>query len=330
MTDNLARRSEASTLLEVRDLTVQFATERGTVNAVAGVSFDLAMGETLGLVGESSCGKTVTAMSILRLLPTPSAQVAGQIRFQGENLATCPGSRMRQIRGNRIAMVFQEPMTALNPVLTVGEQVAEALRLHRGLSHQAAWREAGAALARVGFPDATARLGQYPHQLSGGLRQRALMAMALACDPELLIADEPTTALDVTIQAQILALLAQLKAELGLAVLFITHNLGIVAQTADRVAVMYAGLIVEQAPTAELFGQPDHPYTQGLLNSVPRLDFHQPAGGILSPIQGHLPNEPPSGYLFRDRCPLAHGRCLEEPPWVEVNPGHVVRCLNYV
>jgi peptide/nickel transport system ATP-binding protein len=330
MTDNLARRTDTSPLLTVRDLTVQFATERGTVRAVAGVSFDLANGETLGLVGESGCGKTVTAMSILRLLPTPSAQVTGQIRFQGENLATCPDSRMRQIRGNRIAMVFQEPMTALNPVLTVGEQVAEALRLHRGLSHQAAWREAGAALARVGFPDAKARLGQYPHQLSGGLRQRALMAMALACDPELLIADEPTTALDVTIQAQILALLAKLKAELGLAVLFITHNLGIVAQTADRVAVMYAGLIMEQAPTAELFGHPDHPYTQGLLNSVPRLDFRQPAGEILSPIQGHLPNEPPSGCLFRDRCPLAHERCQAEPPWVEVNPGHVVRCWNYV
>ena len=330
LTDNLALRTKTSPLLAVRDLTVQFTTERGTVRAVAGVSFDLAMGETLGLVGESGCGKTVTAMSILRLLPTPSAQVTGEIRFQGENLAACPDSRMRQIRGNRIAMVFQEPMTALNPVLTVGEQVAEALRLHRGLSHQAAWREAGAALARVGFPDANARLGQYPHQLSGGLRQRALMAMALACDPELLIADEPTTALDVTIQAQILALLAKLKAELGLAVLFITHNLGIVAQTADRVAVMYAGLIVEQAPTAELFGQPDHPYTRGLLNSVPRLDFHQPAGEILAPIQGHLPAEPPSGCLFRDRCPLAHERCLKEPPWVEVNPGHVVRCWNYV
>jgi len=329
MLGNLARRTDTSPLLAVRDLTVQFATERGTVRAVSGVSFDLANGETLGLVGESGCGKTVTAMSILRLLPTPSAQVTGQIRFQGENLATCPDSRMRQIRGNRIAMVFQEPMTALNPVLTVGEQVAEALRLHRGLSHHAAWREAGSALARVGFPDAAARLGQYPHQLSGGLRQRALMAMALACDPELLIADEPTTALDVTIQAQILALLAKLKAELGLAVLFITHNLGIVAQTADRVAVMYAGLIVEQAPTAELFGHPDHPYTRGLLNSVPRLDFRQPAGEILSPIQGHLPNEPPSGCLFRDRCPLAHERCLAEPPWVEVNPGHVVRCWNY-
>jgi oligopeptide/dipeptide ABC transporter ATP-binding protein len=330
MVDNLARRPDASPLLEVRDLTVHFATERGRVRAVAGVSFDLALGETLGLVGESGCGKTVTAMSILRLLPTPLAAVTGEIRFQGENLARCPDSRMRQIRGNRIAMVFQEPMTALNPVLTVGEQVAEALRLHRGLSHQAAWREAGAALARVGFPDATARLRQYPHQLSGGLRQRALMAMALACDPELLIADEPTTALDVTIQAQILALLAKLKAELGLAVLFITHNLGIVAQTADRVAVMYAGLIVEQAPTAELFRQPDHPYTRGLLNSVPLLDFKHPPGEILSPIKGHLPAEPPSGCLFRDRCPLAHGRCLNEPPWVEVNPGHVVRCWNYV
>ncbi|MFA5112508.1 MAG: ABC transporter ATP-binding protein, partial [Desulfobaccales bacterium] len=223
-----AIRPEAAPLLSVRDLKVNFAAERGRVRAVAGVSFDLAPGETLGLVGESGCGKTVTAMSILRLLPMPPAEVTGEIRFQGEELLGLPDSRMRQIRGNRIAMVFQEPMTALNPVLTVGEQVAEALRLHRGLSHPEAWREAGAALTRVGFPDAVHRLGQYPHQLSGGLRQRALMAMALACDPELLIADEPTTALDVTIQAQILALLARLKAELGLAVLFITHNLGIV------------------------------------------------------------------------------------------------------
>jgi oligopeptide/dipeptide ABC transporter ATP-binding protein len=237
---------------------------------------------------------------------------------------------MRQIRGDHIAMVFQEPMTALNPVLTIGEQVAEALRLHRGLSHQDAWREAGAALARVGFPDAHRRLSHYPHQLSGGLRQRALMAMALACDPELLIADEPTTALDVTIQAQILALLAHLKDELGLAVLFITHNLGIVAQTADRVAVMYAGLMVEQAPTPELFRRPDHPYTRGLLNSVPRLDFRHPPGEILAAIHGHLPAEPPPGCLFRDRCPLAQDRCQEEPPWVEVSPGHLVRCWNYV
>jgi oligopeptide/dipeptide ABC transporter ATP-binding protein len=328
--DNLARWSATEPLLAVRDLTVQFITERGTVRAVAGVSFELAPGETLGLVGESGCGKTVTAMSILRLLQTPPAVVTGEILFQGENLTESPDSRLRQVRGNHIAMVFQEPMTALNPVLTVGEQVAEALRLHRGLSQQEAWREAGAALARVGFPDAMARLSQYPHQLSGGLRQRALMAMALACEPELLIADEPTTALDVTIQAQILALLAQLKAELGLAVLFITHNLGIVAQTADRVAVMYAGLIVELAPTGELFRAPDHPYTQGLLNSVPRLDFKRPPGESLAPIAGNLPVELPPGCLFRDRCPLAHGRCLQEPPWVEVSPGHVVRCWNYV
>jgi oligopeptide/dipeptide ABC transporter ATP-binding protein len=317
-------------LLEIRDLTVNFAMAGGRVRAVAGVSFDLAPGETLGLVGESGCGKTVTALSILRLLPMPPAEVTGVIRFQGEDLASCPEARMRQIRGNRIAMVFQEPMTALNPVLTIGEQVAEALRLHRGLSHAEAWREAAAALARVGFPDAAHRLAQYPHQLSGGLRQRALMAMALACDPELLIADEPTTALDVTIQAQILALLARLKAELGLAVLFITHNLGIVAQTADRVAVMYAGLMVELAPTPELFRAPSHPYTVGLLNSVPRLDFRRPPGEILSAITGHLPAEPPPGCLFRDRCPLAHDRCLEEPPWVAVNPGHTVRCWNFV
>jgi peptide/nickel transport system ATP-binding protein len=316
-----------SPLLEVRDLTVNFVGERGRVRAVAGVSFDLAPGETLGLVGESGCGKTVTAMSLLRLLQSPPAEVTGAIRFQGEDLEGCPEARMRQIRGNRIAMVFQE---ALNPVLTIGEQVAEALRLHRRLSHQQAWREAASALARVGFPDASHRLGQYPHQLSGGLRQRALMAMALACDPELLIADEPTTALDVTIQAQILALLAHLKAELGLAVLFITHNLGIVAQTADRVAVMYAGRMVEQAPTPELFRHPDHPYTQGLLNSVPRLDFRHPPGESLAAIHGHLPVELPPGCLFRDRCPLAHGRCLEEPPWLEVSAGHLVRCWNYV
>ncbi len=323
-------RANAEPLLSVRDLTVNFDVARGRIRAVAGVSFDLAPGETLGLVGESGCGKTVTALSILRLLQSPPAAVTGEIRFQGEDLARGPEARMRQIRGDRIAMVFQEPMTALNPVLTIGEQVAEALRLHRGLSHPEAWREAAAALARVGFPDAAHRLGQYPHQLSGGLRQRALMAMALACDPEILIADEPTTALDVTIQAQILALLATLKAELGLAVLFITHNLGIVAQTADRVAVMYAGLMVEQAATAELFRHPDHPYTQGLLGSVPRLDFRHPPGEILAAIHGHLPAQPPSGCLFRDRCPLAHGRCLEEPPWVEVNPGHLVRCWNYV
>jgi oligopeptide/dipeptide ABC transporter ATP-binding protein len=318
-------------LLEVRDLQVHFQTPTGRLRAVGGVSFALRAGETLGLVGESGCGKTVTALSILRLLPEPHSEMTGEIRFAGEDLHTCPAQRLRQIRGNHIAMVFQEPMTALNPVLTIGEQVAEGLRLHRGLGHQAAWQAAAQVLSRVGLPDAPRRLGQYPHQLSGGLRQRALLAMALACEPQLLIADEPTTALDVTIQAQILALLARLKTELGLAVLFITHNLGIVAQTADRVAVMYAGLMVEQAPTAALFENPGHPYTRGLLASVPVLDFHQPAGTLLSSIAGQVPGlqELPPGCLFVERCPEAQPRCQEPPPWVEVKPEHLVRCWLY-
>ena len=328
MKGNLAV-NPASPLLKVQELQVRFDTPRGILKAVAGVSFELAPGETLGLVGESGCGKTVTALSILRLLPSPQATVTGEIRFLGEDLLSSPEERLRQIRGDRIAMVFQEPMTALNPVLTIGEQVMEVLRLHRGLSNHQARREAAAALTRVGLPEAERRLKQYPHQLSGGLRQRAMIAMALACEPDLLIADEPTTALDVTIQAQILALLGRLQAELGLSILFITHNLGIVAQTADRVAVMYAGLIVEQAPTRELFKHPDHPYTRGLLSAVPRLDFRHPPGEALATVQGHVPTEPLSGCLFRDRCPEARERCLTEPPWVEVRPDHLVRCWNY-
>jgi peptide/nickel transport system ATP-binding protein len=320
---------ETAPFLAVRDLTVHFATSRGRVRAVAGVSFDLQAGETLGLVGESGCGKTVTAMAILRLLPLPQAQISGQIRFLGEDLLTSPEEHLRRIRGNRIAMVFQEPMTALNPVLTIGEQVAEVLRLHRGLKNDAALAEAAAALSRVGLAEAGQRLRQYPHQLSGGLRQRVLMAMALACGPSLLIADEPTTALDVTIQAQILALLKNLKANLGLSVLFITHNLGIVAQTADRVAVMYAGLIMEQALTGELFAHPAHPYTHGLLSSVPRLDFRRPPGAPLEAIKGHLPPEPPPGCLFKDRCPEARVQCATPPPWVDVAPEHFVRCWHY-
>ena len=316
-------------LLEVRDLTVHFATPAGGVQAVAGVSFDLQPGETLGLVGESGCGKTVTALAILRLLSCPPAAVAGAIRYAGEDLVSAPDDRMRQIRGDRIAMIFQEPMTALNPVLTIGDQVAEGLSLHRGLGHHAAWDEAARVLAKVGLPDAKSRLKQYPHQLSGGLRQRAMIAMALACEPELLIADEPTTALDVTIQAQILALLAGLRDEMGLAVLFITHNLGIVAQTAQRVAVMYAGLVVETAPTPALFKNPSHPYTRGLLNSVPKLDFHHPPGEHLATVQGQVPAKPPSGCFFRDRCAEAGPRCQESPPWVEVSRGHLVRCWNY-
>ena len=318
-------------LLQVRDLQVRFATPGGSLRAVAGASFDLKAGETLGLVGESGCGKTVTALSILRLLPAGHAQVRGEIRFAGNDLQALPEPQMRQVRGNRIAMVFQEPMTALNPVFTIGEQVAEALRLHRGLGHQAAWSAAAQVLSRVGLPEAERRLTQYPHQLSGGLRQRALIAMALACEPELLIADEPTTALDVTIQAQILALLKRLKEEMGLAVLFITHNLGIVAQTTERVAVMYAGVIMEQAPTPELYKNPAHPYTRNLLAAVPRLDFRHPPGERLAAIHGQVPSleAPPPGCLFQDRCPEAREQCLEEPPWVEIGPGHMVRCWNY-
>jgi len=228
-------------------------------------------------------------------------------------------------------MVFQEPMTYLNPVFTVGEQVAEVLRQHRDLSHRDARLKAIEAMTQVGLPDSARRYDQYPHELSGGLRQRVLIAMALACRPELLIADEPTTALDVTIQAQILALLSQLKKNLNLTVLFITHNLGVVAQTADRVAVMYAGLVAEEAPTAELFQRPCHPYTWGLLASMPKLDFHHPLGEVLPTIPGQVPGalEVPSGCLFRDRCPRAHGRCEAEPPWVAIGPDHRTRCWLY-
>ncbi|MGB7910892.1 MAG: ABC transporter ATP-binding protein [Desulfobaccales bacterium] len=329
MSGNLALKQEDAPFLEVRDLRVRFSTSRGEVRALAGIDFSLQPGETLGLVGESGCGKTVTAMAILRLLPLPAAHVEGEVRFLGEDLLSCPAERLARIRGNRIAMVFQEPMTALNPVFTIGEQVAEVLRLHRGLSEAAALEEAAASLTRVGLAEARQRLRQYPHELSGGQRQRVLMAMALACRPDLLIADEPTTALDVTVQAQILALLRNLKADLGLAMLFITHNLGIVAQTADRVMVMYAGLIVEAAATGELFASPGHPYTRGLLASVPRLDFQRPPGAPMEAIKGQLPREPPPGCLYQDRCPEARGQCLTPPPWVEVAPGHQVRCWNY-
>jgi peptide/nickel transport system ATP-binding protein len=318
-------------LLTVEDLYVHFNTPVGRLQAVAGVSLTLQAGETLGLVGESGCGKTVTALSIMRLLPPQTTELEGEVRFAGENLLGLPPEDMRKIRGNRIGMVFQEPMTSLNPVYTVGGQVAEVLRQHRDISNREARIEATDALNRVGVPDAARRFDQYPHELSGGLRQRILIAMALACNPELLIADEPTTALDVTIQAQILALLNQLREKMNLAVLFITHNLGVVAQTADRVAVMYAGLMVEEAPTAELFRQPCHPYTWGLLASVPKLDFHHPLGQILPAIPGQVPGaqDIPSGCLFRDRCPKAHDRCEAPPPWLTMGLEHRARCWLY-
>jgi oligopeptide/dipeptide ABC transporter ATP-binding protein len=318
-------------LLQVQDLNVHFHTPLGRVRAVAGVNLGVKAGETLGLVGESGCGKTVTALSVMRLLPPHSTEIQGEVHFAGENLLALAPEDMRAIRGNRIGMVFQEPMTSLNPVFTVGEQVAEVLRRHRHLSHREAHRQAVGALARVGLADAERRYEQYPHELSGGLRQRVLIAMALACEPELLIADEPTTALDVTIQAQILALLARLRQDLNLAVLFITHNLGVVAQTAERVAVMYAGLVAEEAPTAELFRRPCHPYTRGLLASVPILDFRRPLGQVLPTIPGQVPGAPEAlrGCLFRDRCPEAHARCLAPPPWLTVAAGHRVRCWLY-
>uniref|UniRef100_A0A7C3ZA39 ABC transporter ATP-binding protein n=1 Tax=Desulfobacca acetoxidans TaxID=60893 RepID=A0A7C3ZA39_9BACT len=318
-------------LLTVQDLHVHFHTPLGRLQAVAGVNLTLQAGETLGLVGESGCGKTVTALSVLRLLPPHTTEIEGEVHFAGENLLDLSPEDMRRLRGNRIGMVFQEPMTSLNPVFTVGDQVAEVLRLHRGLSHREARVAAIEALTRVGLPDAARRFDQYPHELSGGLRQRVLIAMALACGPELLIADEPTTALDVTIQAQILALLTRLRETLGLAVLFITHNLGVVAHTADRVAVMYAGLVVEEAPTTEIFQEPCHPYTWGLLASVPKLDFRQPLGQMLPAIPGQVPGalEIPAGCLFRDRCLKAHDRCEVPPPWLTVGPGHHVRCWLY-
>ncbi len=317
-------------LLQVRDLKTAFQTPVGLIPAVNGVNFSLRAGETLGLVGESGCGKTVTALSILRLLPEHLSRQSGQILFDDRDLMTLKGPEMRAIRGNRIAMIFQEPMTALNPVLTIGEQISEVLRLHRGLSKAAAWEEAAQGLVRVGIADPEQRLQQYPHQLSGGLRQRALIAMALACEPQMVIADEPTTALDVTIQAQILALIARLQTDLNMALLLISHNLGVVAQITDRVAVMYAGVIVEAAATTRLFAAPHHPYTKGLLASVPKLDF-QDKPEDLQAIHGQVPNlwELPAGCPFQPRCSQAFDACQQPPPWLEVADDHGVLCWLY-
>lgn len=317
-------------LLQVQDLKAAFQTPAGLVVAVNGVSFSLRAGETLGLVGESGCGKTVTALAILRLLPEHTSQQSGQVWFADQDLMTLSKTAIRAIRGNRIAMIFQEPMTALNPVLTIGEQISEVLRLHRGMNRQAAWAESGKSLQRVGIADPEQRLRQYPHQLSGGLRQRALIAMALVCQPQLVIADEPTTALDVTIQAQILALLAELQAQLNMALLLISHNLGVVAQITDRVAVMYAGRLVEAAPTARLFAAPQHPYTRGLLASVPKLDF-QAIPAKLQAIPGQVPalEEIPPGCPFQPRCPRAFAACQEPPPWLPVGPEHHAACWLY-
>jgi peptide/nickel transport system ATP-binding protein/oligopeptide transport system ATP-binding protein len=314
-------------LLEIRNLKTVFETNAGTVRAVDDVSFSIEEGEVLGLVGESGCGKSITALSILRLIAAPGQIVGGSIKFKGRNLLECSSDEMRSIRGNDIAMIFQDPMTSLNPVYTVGEQIAEAIRLHRGLDRSSAWAAAIQAMKEVAIPDAERRASDYPHQLSGGMRQRVMIAMALACDPELLIADEPTTALDVTIQAQILDLINGLRTRRNLSVLLITHDLGVIAETADRVAVMYTGRIVEEGSVAQLFSAPKHPYTRGLLKSLPEMN--QSGGLRLETIEGSVPNPSalPDGCHFAPRCTHAVEQCLTgEVELIGFPDGSAVRC----
>ena len=317
-------------LLRVEDLRTHFFSEDGVTRAVDGVTFTLGEGETLGIVGESGCGKSVTALSILRLLPPRIARtVGGRILFGDTDLLALSEGRMRSIRGDRIAMIFQEPMTSLNPVLTIGDQIAEAVRIHRGVSTSAARKRAREVLELVKIPDAKRRLDDYPHQFSGGMRQRVMIAMALACDPKLLIADEPTTALDVTIQAQVLDLMLDLKDKTGAAVILITHDLGVVAETCQRVIVMYAGRVVEEADVLELFDRPAHPYTRGLLASQARGK----RGSRLTEIPGMVPSlrEPIVGCAFAPRCPHADERCRSETPAlrpVGAAPGHRAACLK--
>ena len=323
----------AEAILEIKNLKTHFHTPDGVVKAVDGVTYDLHAGETLGVVGESGCGKSVTALSILRLIPEPPGRITGDgIFFEGEDLTQLPTRELRKIRGNKISMIFQEPMTSLNPVFTIGFQIAEAVMLHQGLSKKDAMDKAAEMLDLVGIPLPRQRVKEYPHQLSGGMRQRVMIAMALSCNPKILLADEPTTALDVTIQAQILDLMFKLKDDLGTAIIMITHDLGLVAETCQRVVVMYAGKIVENAPVDEIFANPMHPYTIGLLNSIPKLrtsatDKEQ---GRLQEIPGVVPSlhRLPTGCTFNPRCPEVFGMCLEnEPELKEVSPNHFVRCF---
>ena len=320
-------------LLEIDNLQTHFQTHEGVIRAVEGVSYNLYPGETLGVVGESGCGKSVTALSVLRLLPEPPAKIAGgAIRFKNRDLLGFSEREMQKIRGNEISMIFQEPMTSLNPVLTIGRQISESIRLHQGLSHKEAINKAVEMLQLVHIPEPHQRVREYPHQLSGGMRQRVMIAMALSCNPEVLIADEPTTALDVTIQAQILELMLELKEKLGTAIILITHDLGIIAETASRVVVMYAGKKVEEADVESLFENPRHPYTQGLLASVPRLNedaMKEPGTHRLKEIEGIVPslNSLPVGCYFAPRCEYADKECENaHPPLEEIKPGHVVSC----
>ncbi len=318
-------------LLEANDLKTYFFTEEGVVKAVDGITFDVRPGEILGLVGESGCGKTVSALSILRLIPIPPGKiVSGSVLFEGEDLVSMNEGELRHVRGNQIAMIFQQPMTSLNPVLTIGRQLTETLELHLKMNRSSATQRAIELLEMVGIPEARSRINEYPHQFSGGMRQRVMIAMALSCNPKLLLADEPTTALDVTMQAQILELLTRLTRELGTAVIIITHNLGVVARYADRVNVMYAGKIVESASAEDLYHRPRHPYTLGLLKSVPRLD--EVRKEKLDPIEGVPPDlaRIPPGCSFRPRCRFSVDRCAEEiPPLLPVGNNHTSACWEW-
>ena len=318
-------------LLEIRGLKVHFSTDDGMVRAVDGVDLAIAAGETLGVVGESGCGKTVTALSVLKLVAMPPARiVAGQILWQGRDLVPLGPSEMRAIRSKEIGIVFQEPMISLNPVYSVGAQIAEVVREHEEVSRAAAFERAVEMLRLVHIPNPERRAHDYPHQFSGGMRQRVMIAMALSCNPKLLIADEPTTALDVTIQAQILELLAEMKARFGMAVMLITHAMGVVAEVAERVAVMYAGRVVEEAPVAELFAAPRHPYTQGLIRSIPRIDRAGGRKARLAAIAGVVPSliDPPPGCRFAPRCEFVRPSCTSAAPrFREVAPGHKMACI---
>ncbi len=317
-------------LLEIRSLTTQFFTEDGVVRAVEDVSFEIYPGEIVSLVGESGCGKSVTGLSLLRLIPIPPGKiVSGELLFDGRDLLRLEEREMEKVRGNDISMIFQEPMTSLNPVFTIGNQIIEALQLHQNLNKKEARRRAIEMLDRVRIPSPEVRIDSYPHQLSGGMRQRAMIAMALSCQPKLLIADEPTTALDVTIQAQVLRLLKEIQGEMGMAVMLITHDLGVVSEIADRVAVMYAGRIVESGPIEAIFGEMRHPYTRGLLESIPQLEEKR---SRLNAIPGQVPNpmDLPSGCKFHPRCHLMIDECMrEEPPLFRVNGNHFSRCIRW-
>jgi oligopeptide transport system ATP-binding protein len=322
--------SEKQPLLRVDDLAVEFRTRDGVVHAVDGVTYDLAAGETLAILGESGSGKSVSAQAIMGILDMPPAFITrGEVRFAGDDLLTLPEKRRRHVRGERISMIFQDALSALNPVYPVGWQIAEMFRTHRGTSRSEATRAAVELMDRVHIPSAAARVGDYPHQFSGGMRQRVMIAMAIALEPDILIADEPTTALDVTVQAQIMDLLSELQRDTGMGLILITHDLGVVAQVADRVAVMYAGRIVETATIDDLYGRPAHPYTEGLIASIPRLEQK---GHRLTPIGGAPPNltRVPPGCSFHPRCPRARGNCrVDEPPLYDVGPGRASACHYY-